>query len=362
MSASPTAGRAGRELDAAFEDLLGGRGDEPVGLLIDELRGVVADAAPAPSAALRQLLAGVAPEQVAAEVRMPGADQAAAILAALPAEEVARRYRVGRTVTAAVVAGATILGLTGVAAAHDVLPEPAETVLTAVVNKLTPFHIDPARVRPRVDRQGLPAGGRSVAGLAPPRARLSLAPEPAAGQSPGRTPGSDRPRPDEADRAKPGRRDGARLKAQFATHRRSIPAAPRPRRASAQSAHHAGKGRHPGGRRHAAHPVRHRRHTPSRGHDVGLPGAPVAASGSRHGRQPAPRGGAPVRAPTHGSAPAPVGHDAAPKPTGGAAAPEPAGDGAAPKPTGDGAAPQPTGDGAAPAGPGSDAAAAAPQR
>jgi hypothetical protein len=60
----------------------------------------------------------------------------------LGTDELARRRRRGRIVLGVAAAATTTLTLSGVAAAHDVLPAPAEGVVTDVVNNLTPFTIE----------------------------------------------------------------------------------------------------------------------------------------------------------------------------------------------------------------------------
>lgn len=146
--------------DRAVEALLRGAGpDRALCAVLDGLRDAGRGPAPAPSARLAALLAtglpAAAPAALSASAPATApatsterpatpaaADPAAALLAALPPAELARRTRVGRTVLAGVLAGGVTLGLTGVAAAHDALPDPAQTVVRSVMNTLTPFHVD----------------------------------------------------------------------------------------------------------------------------------------------------------------------------------------------------------------------------
>jgi hypothetical protein len=106
--------------DAALEALLLGRGDPTDALVgaLAALRGMPQQWAPEPSAALAAMLA-----------------------TGLVGEEISRPRRRARIVIS-VVAGSTTLALSGVAAAHDALPGPAQTVVTDIVNNLTPFHLD----------------------------------------------------------------------------------------------------------------------------------------------------------------------------------------------------------------------------
>lgn len=79
-----------------------------------------------------------------ATVPKPSPDLAALLAQGLPQlRGDARRSRRRRTVGTAVVAGILTLGLTGVAAANNRLPPQAQSVVSRVVNDLTPFTIDP---------------------------------------------------------------------------------------------------------------------------------------------------------------------------------------------------------------------------
>lgn len=90
-----------------------------VSRFVAELRALGAGPAPAPSPALEALLAGVIP-----------------LASRAPRSFRHRRaYLIGA-------AAASVIALTGVAAAHDSLPQPAQLLVAHVVNVLTPFHID----------------------------------------------------------------------------------------------------------------------------------------------------------------------------------------------------------------------------
>jgi hypothetical protein len=107
--------------DDAVEALLAGRGEatDPLTSALVALRQTGVRAVPEPSAALAGLL-------------MNG----------LPTDEFSRhRRRAARITFGVVVAGTATLTLSGVAAAHDALPSPAQGVVTNIVNDLTPFQI-----------------------------------------------------------------------------------------------------------------------------------------------------------------------------------------------------------------------------
>jgi hypothetical protein len=124
---------SGRGMGAAFDDaaaeaMLTGRGDREDDLVaaLLELGGAADRLAPDPSPALGELFAR-----------------------GLPIDELSHRRR-GRLAIGVTVAGATTLALSGVAAAHDALPGPAQGVVTGIINGLTPFHIT-------IGRPSLPA-------------------------------------------------------------------------------------------------------------------------------------------------------------------------------------------------------------
>jgi hypothetical protein len=129
--------------DETAEALLSGHGraEDPLTGVLVALRAEADRPVPAPSAALAELLANGAPEE----------------------DELGRRRRVGRTVLGVIVAGGTTLALSGVAAAHDALPGPAQDAVTSIVNDLTPFHIEPKKATPtpRPAPSDLPSPGRS---------------------------------------------------------------------------------------------------------------------------------------------------------------------------------------------------------
>jgi hypothetical protein len=142
--------------DEAVEALLSGSGDADDALAA-ALAGLRASArSPEPSPALAQLFAaGMQRDEVAA-----------------------RRKRNRRTgiVVGIAVAGTTSLTLSGVAAAHDALPQPAQGFITGIINSLTPFRIEgpgqsPARPNPTdtVLHSGAPeqaVSGEDVGGTA----------------------------------------------------------------------------------------------------------------------------------------------------------------------------------------------------
>ncbi len=115
--------------DAAVEALLSGAGDpaDPLTGALRALRGEAGRVAPEPTPALAELL-GDGP----------------------PPDELGRRRRAARITIGVVVAGSATLALSGVAAAHDALPDPAQRVVTDIVNDLTPFHIGPGQRVPRL--------------------------------------------------------------------------------------------------------------------------------------------------------------------------------------------------------------------
>jgi hypothetical protein len=112
--------------DLWAEGLLTGRGADIADVpLADALAG------------LRTLAAGPAPVPDSELVRM--------FARGLVAHR--RRQRARRVAVAGLVGSAT-LGLSGVAAAHDALPGPVQSVVARVFNDLTPLHIGAASLRP----------------------------------------------------------------------------------------------------------------------------------------------------------------------------------------------------------------------
>lgn len=75
-----------------------------------------------------------------------------------------RRHRTGLAVAAA---GVVLLSGTGVSAAHDGLPQPAQRYVSNVVNVLTPFHLDPSDPGP-TPKPHVPVPGASTSPT-PPR-------------------------------------------------------------------------------------------------------------------------------------------------------------------------------------------------
>lgn len=139
-------GGAGRYADRSAAD----PGPDAVTQFLTDLRSLADGPAPAPSAELLAAFGGAVP--------------------------LASRRRPARRVLAAAAAVA-VLGGTGVAAARNQLPEPAQRLVSRVVDVLTPFHLDPAdRVAPK------PAP--NVPALPLP----SQSPTPAAPAGPGDTP------------------------------------------------------------------------------------------------------------------------------------------------------------------------------
>ncbi len=144
--------------DAAAADLVTG--------FLAELRAFADGPAPEPSAELLAAFGGASP---------------------LSARRRQRAGRLGtgslgaRRLTAVAAAAVTAVGLTGVAAARNELPGPAQRMVARVVEVLTPFDLDPAqRVAPKPSRPVVPVpASQSPAGPAP--------------TDPATTPGSDRP-------------------------------------------------------------------------------------------------------------------------------------------------------------------------
>lgn len=125
----PTLPAGDASFDDAVEALLAGRGDadDPVSAALRALGVAAQRPAPAPSAALAELFA-----------------------TGISIDEVGRRRRAKRGIVAGVaVAGATTtLALSGVAAAHDALPGAANGVVSGIIDRLTPFRVDPDRRGP----------------------------------------------------------------------------------------------------------------------------------------------------------------------------------------------------------------------
>lgn len=111
--------------DDAVEALLSGQGDGAVAAAVCELRRSADRPVPTPSAALAALLASGLPLDTA------------------PIDDLARRRRRRYVALGIAAGGATTIALTGVAAANDALPSPAQGVVTDIVNNFTPFDITP---------------------------------------------------------------------------------------------------------------------------------------------------------------------------------------------------------------------------
>jgi hypothetical protein len=85
----------------------------------------------------------------------PPAELATLLVGVTPLGAARRRLTHSRAVIAGAAAIA-VLGTTGVAAANDSLPQPAQRMVSNVVNLLTPFHIDPPSPRPAPNRPEIP--------------------------------------------------------------------------------------------------------------------------------------------------------------------------------------------------------------
>jgi hypothetical protein len=105
--------------DDVFDTLEEAAMDDSLAAFVAELRGFASGPVPEPSAELALLLAGLAP---------PGI----------------RRRRPALTTIGA--AAAAVVIVTGGAAAQHALPEPAQSVVSDVVHKLTPFHLNDLRL------------------------------------------------------------------------------------------------------------------------------------------------------------------------------------------------------------------------
>ena len=132
--------------DEAVEALLSGSGGvaTPLGSALAALRRDASADLPTPSPELADLFAeGLRVEAVAVGGPLSlGAD--GSVVDELTAR---RRRRAGGLVVAVVAAGATFT-VSGVAAAHDVLPQPVQRVVTGIVNHTTPFTITPTHAAP----------------------------------------------------------------------------------------------------------------------------------------------------------------------------------------------------------------------
>lgn len=186
----PTAPTAAASYDdAAVEALLSGRGPagDPLTATLAGLRAAGTGAAPVSSPALAALLEGGA-----------------------PVDPFTRRRTRGRVVLGVVVAGGTTLALSGVAAAHNALPGPAQTVVTSIIDHCTPFDIAAhggatrtgiAPTGSRPGHTGTPARTVTPAHTATPSTPTDSVPSPGTGHRvapgsarPSREPGDDRRR------------------------------------------------------------------------------------------------------------------------------------------------------------------------
>jgi hypothetical protein len=128
-------------------DMSGDQRAEPVMQFLNELRALGDAPAPAPSGDLAAVFAGATPLGLAGASRH-------------------RRSRRRRSVFAVAAVSAAAMTFTGVAAANDSLPQPAQQFVSTVVDDLTPFHIDPSRPGPAPSSgvgtvPAVPGGSRS---------------------------------------------------------------------------------------------------------------------------------------------------------------------------------------------------------
>jgi hypothetical protein len=152
------------------DDIFGVEQSAPVTAFLADLRALGQREPPTPCADLAALFAGASPIGIVRRRR-------------------AGRSRRRRMRFAVAAAAATTIGLTVVAAANDKLPQPAQRVVSRLVDVLTPFHVDPAAapaVVPVKERpHDLPAPAASLDPLEPaPAAAAQTAPEPVTTQSP----------------------------------------------------------------------------------------------------------------------------------------------------------------------------------
>lgn len=129
--------------DDAAEALLAGQAepDHPLGAALAELRAGAARPAPEPSAAL-----------------------AAALSRAAAADQLSKRRSRRRAIVIGVaVAGTSSLALSGVAAAHDALPAPAQGVISGIIDTLTPFRVNDHHGRTQPDPPARPTDARPSA-------------------------------------------------------------------------------------------------------------------------------------------------------------------------------------------------------
>ncbi|SHH01679.1 hypothetical protein SAMN05443575_3098 [Jatrophihabitans endophyticus] len=137
-----------------------GVADDELAAVLGALRDAGRRAAPEPSAELAAVFAGATPMR--------------------------RSRRTAQVVLGAVVVGATTFAATGVAAANDALPGPAQHLVTGVVNGITPFRIaEPAAHSPAA-RSAPPSAQGGAAGVvhARPTSRPAAAPSPPASPVP----------------------------------------------------------------------------------------------------------------------------------------------------------------------------------
>ena len=152
--------RAGDEVTRVEADDAAGAA---VARFVTEMRALGEGPAPVPSPELAAILGGARPRRLLTH-RRP-----------------ARRAQRPRRVLAYATAAAVMVGAAGVAAANDTLPQPAQRVVSRVVNMLTPLHIDPSRPATPVEPPR-PAPTKT-APAAPPQvnesdSRSDTAPEP----------------------------------------------------------------------------------------------------------------------------------------------------------------------------------------
>jgi hypothetical protein len=165
--------------DRAVEAVLAGSGNpgDPVAAAVLDLRRTAARMpAPQPSAELAALFAG-----------------------GVPVDELARRRNKSFIVLGVVVAAGSTLALSGVAAAHDALPGPAQSIVTGIVNDLTPFHIA------TIGRSSTTPKAPGPADTSTSHRSVSASPSEHSGRSDGKgSGGEDRPRAGSSSAAGPG--------------------------------------------------------------------------------------------------------------------------------------------------------------
>jgi hypothetical protein len=162
--------RAGDEVTRVEADEAAGAA---VARFVTEMRALGEGPAPVPSPELAAILGGASSHRLLSR-RRP-----------------ARRAQRSRRVLAYATAAAVMVGTAGVAAANDTLPQPAQRVVSRVVNMLTPLHIDPSRPAKPVEPPR-PSPIRTAPAVPPQvddsESRSDAAPEPSDGAPDGELP------------------------------------------------------------------------------------------------------------------------------------------------------------------------------